>query len=253
MLTITLHPRRIAAALTAVAAILVALSAAVHVAKRRFEARGPFLDVFDADLEQSLATWVSCLLLLAVAVLLGVIAAARAQEGDRFRRHWLALAVLAGLASLSEVAMLHERVGLTIGPHLQTTGFLYHAWVIPASVLVVIVALTFLRFLLHQPPRTRLLFLLAGGLYVGGALGMEFIGASINEQHGPESLRYTLLTDVEEFLEMLGAIVAIYALLGVAAADLARLRLRVAGTDEGAGTPTAARVPAPEVVDSGRR
>lgn len=66
---------------------------------------------------------------------------------------------------------------------------LYFAWVIPYAVFAVVVAVAFVRFLGHLPSRTRLGFLVSGGLYVSGALGLELL-----EMAGVVLLLSTLLT-----------------------------------------------------------
>ena len=50
-------------------------------------------------------------------------------------------------------------------------GVLYFGWVIPASVLVSIFVLSYLKFLAHLPAITRFRFVRAGAIFVGGAMG----------------------------------------------------------------------------------
>lgn len=59
----------------------------------------------------------------------------------------------------------------------------------------------------------RALFVLAGGMCVGGALGMELIGGKVWGDYGRDSGVYALVNTVEEVLEMAGAIIFLYALL----------------------------------------
>jgi hypothetical protein len=57
------------------------------------------------------------------------------------------------------------------------------------------------------------LFLLAGAIYVSGALGMESIGAYIGDVISFNTKAYWLVSIFEELLEMFGVVVFIYSLL----------------------------------------
>jgi len=67
----------------------------------------------------------------------------------------------------------------------------------------------FIPFLRRLPRPTAGLFILAGAIYVGGAVGMEIIGEPLDS----DTLTYNLLTAVEEGMEMCGVIVFMHALL----------------------------------------
>ena len=71
--------------------------------------------------------------------------------------------------------------------------------------LVMGVGLCYLRFLLQLERRTRLLFVAAGALFVGGALGMEMIAGIVVESYGVASLGHTAVdgVSVPTFLEEL--------------------------------------------------
>ena len=108
---------------------------------------------------------------------------------------------------------LHEKVIDPVRSFFNTSGFFYFAWIIPASILVLTCLLVFLRFLLGLPAKTRRLFLIAGTVYVSGCIGMEMLGGYYTELHGEQNLVVAILTTIEEFLEMLGIAIFIYALL----------------------------------------
>ena len=106
------------------------------------------------------------------------------------------------------------------------TGFISIFWVVPGIAFVLFVLLAYLRFLFHLPRKTRLLFLGAGGLFVAGAIGMEMLAAGLDyyilqdareQKEMADSMEmnviYHALVVVEEFLEMLGIVVFVYALL----------------------------------------
>jgi hypothetical protein len=72
----------------------------------------------------------------------------------------------------------------------------------------VLVGLSYLPFLWRSRGRTTLLFVVAGLIYGGGAVGIEhFPDSEVN------SLHYNMWTALEEDIEMYGVIVLIYAVL----------------------------------------
>jgi hypothetical protein len=100
--------------------------------------------------------------------------------------------------------------------------------VIPYGLLALAVAASYARFLLHLPPRTRTLFLVAGGLYVGGALGMEMVAgvlAGIPGWGTEGNLRYAV--PVEELCEMLGVVMFIHVLLSYLGRRMGEVRLGI--------------------------
>ena len=78
--------------------------------------------------------------------------------------------------------------------------------VIAASVLV------FRRFLLRLARATAIAFVVAGVVYLAGAVGTELFGGRYFEQHGRD-LTYAALGTLEETLEVTGVILFITALL----------------------------------------
>jgi hypothetical protein len=166
--------------------------------------------------------WFASANLLLSALLLATIAWVKIVEGDAYRRHWSLLAFILCALSLEESAGLHQ---LTSGPlrsalGLDGTGFLHFTWVLIGLIIVPIVALAFCRFLYQLPTKTRSLFLLAAMLYVGGALGMKILRGPYNAAYGVEHMTAAMLKTVEEFSQMTGVVVFIYALLSYIAAHL---------------------------------
>jgi hypothetical protein len=89
---------------------------------------------------------------------------------------------------------------------------LYYGWVIVAAATIALLAVLYWRFVFALPRSTRIRFITAGGLYLAGEMGMEMVGGSIIDRDGA-TLAYALSTSVEEFLAMLGVLVAFGALL----------------------------------------
>jgi hypothetical protein len=175
--------------------------------------RGTFALLFNVDGEQNFPTLYSWSALLLCSILLAIIAYAKKVAGERYVRHWKTLAIIFLYLFLDEALSLHEKTVKPLQAALQTSGFFNFAWVIPGSILVLICLLSFRQFLAHLPVKTRSLFLIAGAIYVGGALGMEMVGGYYADFYGLQNMMFAILTTIEEFLEMLGIVVFIYALL----------------------------------------
>lgn len=172
-----------------------------------------YVEFFGVSAEGKLPTFYSGLTLLAVAALLGLIWAHDRRQHGPLRWYWAALAVIFVLLAMDELLSIHEATTELIRSRLHIEGgWFYNAWVIPAGVGLALLALTFFRFLVRLPARTRGLFLLAGAVYVSGAVGFEILGGAYASVHG-DDLAYGVLASVEEVLEMAGIVVMLYALM----------------------------------------
>jgi hypothetical protein len=169
--------------------------------------------LFYLDGEQSIPAYYSSLQLLAAAAILGWISRAKRRSGDAFAGHWMFLALGFAFLSIDENCSIHEMLSLENALHVKSTGFTFFAWVIPAGIGVVTLALLFLRFLLHLPAPVRNSFLLGAALYLGGAVGVEMFGGRYAERHGFENLGYVAHVTLEEILEMVGIALFIRSLL----------------------------------------
>ncbi|HUS67981.1 MAG TPA: hypothetical protein VMZ28_25785 [Kofleriaceae bacterium] len=166
------------------------------------------VELVSLSYEGNLPTWLSSSLLLACAVALVAIARAPGAQGA-YRRHWALLGVLFGYLSIDESVELHERLNLLV----DLDGPLYFGWIVPAAAVVAALGLVYLRFLLALPARLRRRFVVAGAIYVGGALLMEVPLGLWVEAHGDGGLGYALIDFAEELLEMIGASLFLFALL----------------------------------------
>jgi hypothetical protein len=156
---------------------------------------------FSLSAEGNLPTWVASSLLLSCSLVLGSIAIDPACRVHRFRVHWWILAWIFLYMSLDEAVEIHEHLGglVTAG------GVLYFSWVIPAAAIVLALGLAYLPFLAHLDPIVRRRFVVAGSLYVGGALLMELPLGWWTEQHGDDNFGYAFMDWIEETLELVGA------------------------------------------------
>lgn len=166
--------------------------------------------------ENSVSTWFSSFNLLLSSIFLFSIYKDSRRCNEYVCRYWLMLCILFLLLSLDEVAGFHERAsGMRhlmgpIWPVLKT-----HHWVLYGTIFTVIIFLIFIPFLIRLPRHTAFAFLLAGFVFVSGALGIEFIGAVMihtNFAH-PGDLIYNLRRVLEEGCEMYGIAIFNCALL----------------------------------------
>jgi hypothetical protein len=138
------------------------------------------------------------------------------KTNDSFVFQWQLLAIIFALLSLDEVARLHERTGEVLATlsSIEFDGFLYFQWVLIGLPVTLIIASIYLKFILYLPARTRNLIILAGALFVGGALGLETLAGHQESLNTSSEFIYKLITTIEELWEKLGVLVFIYALLG---------------------------------------
>jgi hypothetical protein len=214
--SVTLDPASVLRALLVVIAALVLLSVgaeAVVLYADDFPLRDTAARLFFVNAEQSIPTLYSTLMLLASALLLAAVARTGARRGPA--RPWLVLSLLFCVLAIDEFASLHEDSSSRVQSLLGVEGgvFLF-AWVIPGALVVAVVAIAFVPFLRSLPPSTRRGFLLAGILFVGGAIGVEMVGSAYLDAHGGvEDMAYAFLTALEEGLEMTGVAVFVWTLL----------------------------------------
>ena len=218
--------------LCVVATLVITGSAASFVSK--YVSPGPehkltkLMNRFDINHEPSIPAWYSSCALLVSSSLLLLTGIARMQERDRFYMHWLALGAVFLWLSLDEAAMFHEGINTAlVFSQPETEGLFYFPWVIPALIFVGIVGICYIRFLRHIDRRTAAFFLVAGAVYVMGAVGMEMSAGPFVEKYGELSLPHMICEVIEETLEMLGIVIFIYALLDHLARCVSPIRLEV--------------------------
>lgn len=224
----SLQAERVAFKLIAILAVLLAVHIIAMQAnfnpalglKERFGFHYWQLAFFDLDEEESFGTWFNSGLLFISAVLLIQQARILRAQGQAWHRWWLILGIGFCALSMDEIAGMHEWLNSMLGDT---------PWTVIGAPIFGIVALAYLPFLWHHRWRTGLLFLLAGGLYGGGAVGVEhFTDSEVN------SLHYNMWTALEEGMEMLGVIVLIYTVLDhIRGTPAAAVRVEVGvSTDE---------------------
>ncbi len=212
-LRIPYSPQRIARALSYIVVLLTAAHTFTQASKYfwNHERLLGFVKLFDLNRESNIPSWYSSCALLFCAYLLANIAYLK--KDFSYSGHWKVLSSIFVYLSADEAAELHEKWNFLLHPLIHTTGPLAFPWVIPFSIFVIIVLLSYLKFLGHLTPKIRWLFLAAGAIYVGAALGSELIEGYLLGDSGIETFAFQLAVALEESLEMFGIVIFMYALL----------------------------------------
>ena len=183
--------------------------------------------LFNVSQEQNIPTLFSVLLLISCSVLLSLIFYLHRKQDAKLNVYWIILAMGFVYMAIDEFAQLHENLGISFIPLIgdHSHGFLYYSWVVPAFALIIFLALFFSNFLFKLPKTTCVSFIIAGIIYLTGLLGIEMLGGGYHELHGNENLTYSLISTLEESLEMLGLILFIRALLDYLSAHFSEITI----------------------------
>ncbi|MDJ0897650.1 MAG: hypothetical protein QNJ55_02480 [Xenococcus sp. MO_188.B8] len=182
---------------------------------------------FVFDLEGNITTLYSTIGLGFCSLLLAIIASTEKYMNSRYNKFWRALSFIFLYLAIDEACSIHEELIPILRTAFNTRGLLFFPWVIPAAILLVVFLIVFRGFIANLPPRIRNLFLVAGAVYVGGAIGMELIGGYIADFRGFDNKAYWLASLIEELLEMFGIVVFIYGLLSYMKSKFTKLNFSV--------------------------
>ena len=226
---VAVSPRTVEVVLVAISVILGIASYIMHLTVR---ARGgESLALLDVGDEVSLGTWFETLLFAVAAVVLLF----GGRTAGRMATRWYVLSGVMLLLSIDEAASMHERLGSTLRDIVDSGGWLYYIWVIPALVFVAAVAtyeLPWLRSLRSDIARR---VVVAGLVFVGGAAFMELLAGPEAEANGTGTLLSISYSAVEELFEMIGLSLFVGAILRHLTGCLLSIRVN----------PVDARIPAP--------
>lgn len=181
----------------------------------KYDSLNGIIPLFFLGGETNIPTYYSSLLLLLSALILLIICLMERKRKSSWSR-WAILSFIFLYISIDEVSMLHERLISPVRSLLGNDqfGIFYFAWVLPAFILIFILAIFLYKFFIKLNAKIKLNFLIAAILYVGGALGFELLGGRYCELYGRNNLTYSMLQNVEETMEFAGTIVFIWGLLG---------------------------------------
>ncbi|MBD0259893.1 MAG: hypothetical protein ICV83_29590 [Cytophagales bacterium] len=190
---------------------------------------------FDLNKEANVPTFFNSFLLLFAALLLFVVAWQDSHRPPAAYRakYWRFLGACFLLLSVDEAVEFHEWVGIMmkIVFAYNFTGIFYYAWTIPYALLLLGGFLFIKNFLFGLPGPVRNRFIVAGIMFVGGAIGLEMLEAQHADATGsladPQTLYFAALYSLEEVLEMSAVILFIHTLLGYLAATQDQLVLQI--------------------------
>lgn len=171
------------------------------------------LDFFNLNEENNLPTFFSVFMFLSCFLVLSIISVQKRATNDRWATRWLILTVIFVLLPLDEFAGVHELVGYRLRVIFDLGGWLHYAWVVPGAAFVVLFGAYYASFLMSLRRETAVLMLVAGVMYVGGAIGVEVFAGRYAELNGKENMTFQMLSIAEETLEMLGLAVFLFSLL----------------------------------------
>ena len=210
-MNITLSPKAVLKFLLSVVAILLVANLVVIAIYAIFDStRGGWLpELFILDGERNIPTFYSAISLMLSALLLFLIAIRHRKSGSQWGP-WLGLSLIMCFLSIDETVLIHEQLVEPTRKLFNISDAFYYAWIIPYILIAAIVFLSYFKFLMRLPKRTRFLFLLSGGIFILGAAGFE-AGGNVVRLVYPRV--YNISTTIEELLEMVGVVYFIYALL----------------------------------------
>jgi hypothetical protein len=223
---ITIPLRRLMIVLVAVLGALCLAGVVAEYARYALQSKSAVVDYFSLTEEQNIPTWWSSFLLATCSVVLALIASTKRRAPGQFKAHWIALAAIFCYLSIDELVEIHEWLN-NIKALGNLHGIIYYGWVIPAGAIVVVFALSYLKFLFHLPSRSRNEIALAGVVYVAGALGIELVLGLWTDRHGELNFTWAMIGLIEEALEMLGASLFLVALLRYWGASSPEIRIDV--------------------------
>jgi hypothetical protein len=174
--------------------------------------------LFYLDTEGTLPTWVSCFGLLFAGVLAWLITFSRRTDATS-KLHWSLLGAGFTWMSIDEMCQYHEQLTEPLWNWLQSEGlglqgYLRNAWVLPAALVLPVALMILVPFLRALDARVRRLFLVAGTVYLTGAMGLEVIYAhAFFLSEGYLTPLLLVLGTAKELLEIIGTGLFIHALL----------------------------------------
>jgi len=170
--------------------------------------------LLDLNQEQNIPTWYASSQLFLCAGVLALIALGAWHEQSALAGRWSVLTLVFLYLSLDEATDLHGlwQVVLPNDYRIPGTADAAFSWMIPGAILVVLGALFFRSFVFRLPGRTRQWFIVAGGVYITGVLGLEAVGSVLADDTWVNT-SYFVVSTLEEVLEMVGILIFLYALL----------------------------------------
>ncbi len=254
-ISLPVSTKRIVSALFAFLAVLFCFHLYVVVAHLKFHTPvAAMTELFDMDREANLPALFNVLLFMIAG---GLFYAMGQTVQGKARRPWTLMAVVFVFLGLDEGAQIHEKLMMVTlrlmnngGMGDGQMGWLYYAWTIPYGIAAIGLLVLLLPWLVKLDTRVRWGLMLAGFIYVFGAVFMEAFSGKIAEgleaTARPEeqlpwlpcmlypptqcflydNVSYVVIYTIEELAEMTGVILCIGVLLR--ALERGKTRIEVA-------------------------
>ena len=136
-----------------------------------------------------------------------------AQSEKKEAGFWKPMAIVFVYLAVDEAISLHELLIPPAREFFNASGAFAFAWVIPYGIALIIFLAFISAPLMRLPAVTRNGLVLAGALFVTGAIGFEMVEAGVKYSNFlpwmTESLAFSLCVLCEEILEMLGIALAL--------------------------------------------
>ncbi|WP_417309622.1 hypothetical protein [Devosia sp.] len=162
--------------------------------------------------ERTVAAWLSSMLMAGTGAAMLIVSLAERRRAIGTWPWWVALGLVFLAMSVDELIVLHETFTAMREQAALLGGFGTFSWVAGGIVFVAVVAIASVPFLLKLPRRTAGRLIVAGAVFVGGALGVEMVSAYIYSNISTGTL-YDFTTLVEETLEFAGVWLGLRAVL----------------------------------------
>ncbi|NRG16192.1 hypothetical protein HPQ64_00645 [Rhizobiales bacterium] len=182
--------------------------------------------LFNMDDENNVPTLFSSFLLSVCGVLAWCVGGEMHARVRGDRKFWFGLATIFLFLAADEALRLHEMLISPVRAALGTWGVLHFAWVVPYGALLIVFALAYCRFVFRQERTLRNGMIIAGLVYVSGALGMELIGGYYHDAvNGRVDAIYVTMTTVEETMEIAGLLIFAHTLMAYLERTISGMRL----------------------------
>lgn len=166
--------------------------------------------LFSLNAEQNPPALFSAGALLLTAAVCGLCATQSNQKENVF---WILMTIVFGYLAIDEAVSIHELFTPRARIFFHASGAFANAWVIPYGIALIIFLFFIFDPLMRLPAKTRHGFVLAGILFVTGALGFEMIDAGVRSPAVMPWMTQSLASSIyilcEESLEMLGIALAL--------------------------------------------
>ena len=165
---------------------------------------------FFLDSEYNIPTYFQSSMLLFSAILLAIKANQVKKQKGKFIFHWQLLSIVFVYLACDEVLQIHEMLSIPVREFLHTSGVFFFAWYIPVIPILILLGVYYLKFILALPNRYKIGYIISGAAYLLGVIGFEIIGSAFGYEYGLGNFPYTMISTLEEVIEMTGLILFVF-------------------------------------------